>query len=322
MVLEPALSATWSAARHVAILASVTQRLLVVGESLVEFVRRERGLALSETGSWRGPFPSGAPAICADAAAVAGAEVAFVSTVGSDPFGRLVLHRLSNDRVDVGGIRMLDDAVTGTAFVAYGEDGSRTFVFHVADAAPGRINGADLGSSPEQADWIHVSGASLALSPAMAAAIMDAVERVVAHGGSVSFDPNLRPGSTGVADMPEAMARLLEVATVVLPAEGELDRLGVTAEGLAAEGKTVCVTAGAGGAQLLSKSGITEVRGHEVTEVDPTGAGDTFAGVFLATFLGTGDAHRAAVAANRAGAAHVAAMGPMERAAGWEVDLP
>jgi sugar/nucleoside kinase (ribokinase family) len=217
---------------------------------------------------------------------------------------------------------VLDDAVTGTAFVAYGDDGSRAFVFHVADAAPGRIKAADLGSAPERADWIHVSGASLALSPAMAAAIMEAVERVVAHGGSVSFDPNLRPGSTGVGDMPEAMDRLLEVAAVVLPAEGELDQLGVTADALAAQGKTVCVTAGSKGAQLFSKSEVSEVPGQEVTEVDPTGAGDTFAGVFLATFLRTGDAHGAAVAANRAAAAHVAAMGPMERAPGWDAHLP
>jgi sugar/nucleoside kinase (ribokinase family) len=292
-----------------------------VGESLVEFVRIERGVALSETASWLGPFPSGAPAICADAAAVAGAEVAFVSTVGSDPFGRSVLQRLSNDRVDVTGIRVLDEAVTGTAFVAYGDDGSRTFVFHVADAAPGCITAADLGLAPERADWVHVSGASLALSPAIAAVIMEAVDRVVAKGGKVCFDPNLRAGSSGVADMPEAMARLLEVATVLLPAEGELNELGVTADALAGQGKTICVTRGSRGARLISGSGVVDIPGEEVTEVDPTGAGDTFAGVFLATFLRTGDAHRAAVAANRAGAAHVAAMGPMERSAGWEADL-
>ncbi len=51
--------------------------------------------------------------------------------------------------------------MTGTAFVAYEADGRRNFIFHVADTAPGRITIADLGSAPERADWIHVSGASL-----------------------------------------------------------------------------------------------------------------------------------------------------------------
>jgi sugar/nucleoside kinase (ribokinase family) len=296
----------------------VPQRLLIVGESLVEFVRPERGFGLGEPGPFLGPWPSGAPAICADAAALSGGEVALVSTVGADPFGRLILERLIADKVDVSGIRVIDDAVTGTAFVAYGLDGSRSFVFHVADAAPGAITVADLGSAPERADWIHVSGASLALSPAMAAAIMAAVERVVAHGGNVSFDPNLRAGSHGVSDLPEAMGRLLEVAALVLPAEGELEALGVDPNALAARGTLVCITAGAEGARLYGTEGVTIVPGVPDSEVDPTGAGDTFAGVFLAVFLRTGDAHRAAIAANRAAAAHVAAMGPMERSAAWE----
>jgi tagatose kinase len=305
-------------ASFIAILAVVPQRLLIVGESLVEFVRPERGLGLSEPGPFVGPWPSGAPAICADAASLSGAEVAFVSTVGADPFGRLLLERLTKDGVDVSGIRELDDAVTGTAFVAYDLDGGRTFVFHVADAAPGSITVGDLGSAPERADWIHVSGASLVLSPTMAATIMAAVERVVVHGGSVSFDPNLRAGSSGVSELPEAMARLLEVAALVLPAEGELEALGVDVTMLVDRGTLVCETAGSEGARLHTSRGLTAIPGISVAEVDPTGAGDTFAGVFLATFLRTGDAHQAAIAANRAGAAHIAAMGPMERSATWE----
>lgn len=318
--VEVALSSTRKALRSVAILAVVPERLLIVGESLVEFVRPERGLGLGEPGPFLGPWPSGAPAICADAAALAGGEVALVSTVGADPFGRLLLERLITDGVDVSDVRVLDDAVTGTAFVAYDLDGSRSFVFHVADAAPGAITVAHLGSAPERADWIHVSGASLALSAAMAAAIMAAVERVVAHGGRVSFDPNLRTGSSGVSDLPEATARLLEVAALVLPAEGELEALGVDPDALAARGTVVCITAGAEGARLYGTGGVTGVPGLPVTEVDPTGAGDTFAGVFLATFLRTGDAYWAAIAGNRAGAAHVAAMGPMERIPTWKPD--
>jgi sugar/nucleoside kinase (ribokinase family) len=293
-------------------------RLLIVGESLVEFVRPERGLPWGEPGPFVGPFPSGAPAICADAAALAGANVALVSTVGSDPFGRLILERLTKDGVDVAGIGVLDSAVTGTAFVAYGSIGAREFIFHVAEAAPGRITAADLGSAPERTDWIHVSGASLGLSSAMSAVIMEAVERVVAHGGRVSFDPNLRTGSSGIEDPPEAMARLMEVASVLLPAEGELEAVGANIETLVRRGAVVCATAGDGGACLYDNQGVTEIAGIPVTEVDPTGAGDTFAGVFLATFLRTGDSRQAAIAGNQAGAAHVAAMGPMERDPSWE----
>jgi sugar/nucleoside kinase (ribokinase family) len=268
-----------------------------------------------------GPFPSGAPAICASAAATAGADVALVSTLGADPFGSLVIDRLKKDGVDVAGVRVVEDAVTGTAFVAYESDGSRTFVFHVADAAPGRIGSNDLGSAPESADWIHVSGASLALSEAMRLVIMRAVERVLAHGGRVSLDPNLRSGSSGVGDAAGAMARLLQVASVLLPAEGELTSLGLDIEEQLRDGTVVCTTAGAKGARLHRMDGVIDIPGNSVAEVDATGAGDTFAGVFLATFLRTGDAMSAAIAGNQAGAAHVSVMGPMERPAGWASEL-
>jgi len=49
--------------------------LLVVGEALVEIMRPRRGLPLDVPGPFEGPFPSGAPAIAADAAARSGADV-------------------------------------------------------------------------------------------------------------------------------------------------------------------------------------------------------------------------------------------------------
>jgi sugar/nucleoside kinase (ribokinase family) len=233
----------------------------------------------------------------------------------------LILERLTKDGVDVSGVAVIDGAVTGTAFVAYGLNGARDFIFHVADAAPGRISTAQLGSYPQEADWIHVSGASLGLSNSMSTVIMEAVERVVQQGGRVSFDPNLRTGSSGIEDPRQATARLLEIASVLLPAEGELETLRADVDAIVRRGVVVCVTGGANGARLYWEGQVIDVPGISVDEVDPTGAGDTFAGVFLATLLRTGDARLAAMEGNRAGAAHVAAMGPMERAASWEPGL-
>src|SRR5215204_3293387 len=64
-------------------------RLLVVGEALVEIMRPRPCIPLGVTGQFVGPFPSGAPAIAADAAARAGADVALFAAVGAVPFGRL-----------------------------------------------------------------------------------------------------------------------------------------------------------------------------------------------------------------------------------------
>jgi len=71
----------------------MTGRLLVVGEALVEIMRPHPGIPLDAPGPFTGPFPSGAPAIAADAAARAGADVALIATVGNDKFGRMLVRR-------------------------------------------------------------------------------------------------------------------------------------------------------------------------------------------------------------------------------------
>ncbi len=290
----------------------MTGRLLVVGEALVEIMRPRPGIPLDAPGPFAGPFPSGAPAIAADAAARAGADVALISTVGNDLFGRLLVRRLSDDGVDTSGIRIADDAVTGVAFVAYDGTGARKFIFHVADAAPARITRADLGSIPDGAAWIHVSGSSLALSESLAETVLAAVERVLAAGGRVSLDPNLRVGSAGAAAIPPGFDRLLEVASLVLASEGELEPFGTDAASLSRGGAVVCETLGKEGARLHHGGTVTEISGIPTEEVDPTGAGDAFAGTFLAVYVRSGDPVLAAREANAAGAARVKVLGPME----------
>jgi sugar/nucleoside kinase (ribokinase family) len=292
------------------------ERILVVGEALVEFVRTERGADLDGPWTYRGPYPSGAPAIAADAAALAGADVAFVSTVGSDPFGALVLDRLARDGVEIERIRRVAGATTGSAFVAYDDAGDRSFVFHVADAAPGHITSDDLAGEPERATWIHVSGATLALSGAMARVTLEAIERVFAHGGRLSLDPNLRPEATRAEEALGEIRRLCVRASLLFPDRSEAETLAVELEAAVRGGATVCVTRGREGVSVRHREVVDDIVGIPVEEVDPTGAGDTFAGVFLATFAAGADAHEAGVAANAAASSHVVAEGPMERS-GW-----
>ena len=287
--------------------------LLVVGEALVEIMRPETGLPLGAPGPFQGPFPSGAPAIVADAAARAEASAALIATVGDDPFGALLRSRLHSDGVDISGVRVDEEAVTGVAFVAYDDSGGREFVFHVADAAPARLRSEDLGSAPEEAAWIHVSGSSLSLSENIAETVLAAVERVILAGGRVSFDPNVRLGSAGVSAAPRGVERLLKVSSLLLPSKGELEPLGVDAAALSESGPVVvCETSGEDGVCVYHDGQATPIPGLATEEIDPTGAGDTFSGTFLAVYMRSGDPILAAREANAAAAAHVKALGPME----------
>ena len=48
--------------------------IITMGEMLVEIMREKEDMPLYEAHTFRGPFPSGAPAICMDAAARLGCK--------------------------------------------------------------------------------------------------------------------------------------------------------------------------------------------------------------------------------------------------------
>ena len=68
--------------------------ILIMGEILVEIMRDKEDIQLSEAGTFKGPYPSGAPAICIDAAARLGCRTALIGGAGKSDFGICMLERL------------------------------------------------------------------------------------------------------------------------------------------------------------------------------------------------------------------------------------
>ena len=285
--------------------------LLVVGEALVEFYRPARDVPLDRPGEMVGPFPSGAPAIFASVAARLGVPTELCSVVGDDPFGRLLVERLSKDGVDVCGVRVDPERTTATAFVAYSSNGERTFVFHVRDSAAGRLRLEDLGDRPERCEWLHVSGSAVALGASLGATAVEAVRRAKAAGARVSVDPNLRP-EVGAPDVRVTIAAMIEQADVVFPSEGELRALGLDEDRLVSGGVSVLTTLGPKGARVRGLDVDVLVPAPEVREVDPTGAGDTFAAGFVAARLKGFDPASAVRLGCERAARSVETIGPME----------
>jgi len=171
----------------------MSKKVLTVGEILVEIVATTKGDGFREPQPLVGPFPSGAPAIFIDQIGRLGTPAALISRVGDDDFGRLNLDRLIADGVDVSGIEVAKGEATGSAFVRYRPDGSRAFVYNIAHSATGKLTlTPDAEALMESCDHMHVMGTALS-APGLSQVAREAVARITARGGTLSFDPNLRP---------------------------------------------------------------------------------------------------------------------------------
>jgi fructokinase len=287
--------------------------ILAVGEALMELRRLTTDGAVAAPGEWAGPFPSGAPAIFASVAARLGAPVALAAAVGEDRFGHALLERLRRDGVRTGAVRAVAGRATALAFVAYDQTGGRDFWFSVHDSAAVEIEPAVIERAAGEADWLHVSGSTLAFGGALADAVEAAAAVVLRNGGRLSLDPNLRPDAPGRAR--ERTVRLARAAHVLFPSEGELAALGIGDDELLGGGALICHTMGRAGAVLAGRAlgpDPVAVAAPHADEVDPTGAGDTFAAAFVTALRdGAGPVPAAELACELA-ARSVGVLGAME----------
>ena len=296
--------------------------ILTIGEILVEIMATERGEGFLEPVKLIGPFPSGAPAIFIDQAARFGQPAAMIGCVGDDDFGRVNLNRLRGDGVDVSGIRIDPEAVTGSAFVRYRPDGSRAFVFNIKQSASGRIELDHAARAVlDRSDHLHVMGTAL-FSARIVDIVLQAAQAVKARGGTVSFDPNLRPEMLNLPGLRAACEELFRRCDLFLPSGPELtlfttakDEDSAVAEILARGVRAVVHKRGSDGAVYFDCAMRVAQPGFEVEEVDPTGAGDSFGATFVSCWLRDMPPAQSLAYAAASGALAVTRQGPMEGAA-------
>ncbi len=294
--------------------------VLVAGEALVEIMRPGTDLPLDEAGPFTGPYPSGAPAIAADALGLLGRRVGFIGAVGEDDFGRCVITRLAADGVDVRYLREIPDATTAIAFVTYFRDGRRRFLFHLRESAAVRLTTDDIDEAYlGDVAYLHLSGSTVAISDALHGQCLQLTDRVLARGGRLSFDPNFRPELLPAEEARDAFAPFVQRAAVLLPGvteaswlTGEADPLAAAWTLLARGPSLVVLKRGPAGATALTSAGRVDAPGFPVEEVDPTGAGDCFAAALLSALIDGRDLRTALRGATAAGALAVGRRGPME----------
>ncbi|MBP5237289.1 MAG: sugar kinase [Clostridia bacterium] len=290
-----------------------------MGELLVEIMRPSAGISLDKPDYFRGPFPSGAPAIFIDCAARMGAKCGIIGAVGDDDFGLCLTRRLSRDGVDISHVDTVRGISTGCAFVTYFDDGSRKFIFHIGNAACGAARSPSDGCE-KGAKYLHICGCSLSASERMGEEILATALKFLDAGAKISFDPNIRPELMRDDSSKAVIDDVVRNSSVILPGVGELllitgcQSVDSALDKLFRNPKleVVAVKDGKRGCRIVSGSEDFTMGIYPIEVLDSTGAGDCFdaAMVFgLNSGLSLKECARIATAASALG---VNGFGPME----------
>ena len=261
-----------------------------VGEALCEIMRIDTDAGLDTPELFKGPYPSGAPAIFIDTAAKLGTPSGLIGTVGNDAFGACIRRRLLADGADCSLLATNAMLSTAVAFVAYTSDGDRTFIFHIGNAAAGDIHYPE--HMPENVGIFHVMGCAMMPSPAMADCVMRAAEHYYEQGALISFDPNIRIESLHDQDLQELVRPIMERCSILLPGVEELmaitgaDSVDAALEKAFANPvlKVVVLKDGGRGCRVITREESFALPVCKVEVLDSTGAGDSFDAGFLTSY--------------------------------------
>ncbi len=299
--------------------------IAAIGELLVEFICTEKDGRNLRAAPYVGPFPSGAPGIFIDQAALVaaglGGRAVFAGAVGDDAFGRVVLNRLVTDGVDPALIRVVQGVPTGSAHVSYNSDGTRDFVFNIAHSAASHMPDMDTietGFVAAGVTVLHISGSMLG-DPAMRAQGLMLCRRLHARGVAISIDPNIRTELMTDAGYLSAVRAIMAMAHFILPSDADADLLfpdqtfaDWSAPLLAQGARAVVLKRGDQGCIARDAGGTVSLPAHPVTVIDPTGAGDCFCATFVTLMAAGWPMADTLARANAAGALAVGKLGPME----------
>lgn len=274
--------------------------VIALGEPLFEFNRRagDEGLWLEGHG--------GDTSNAAIAAARQGARAGYLTALGDDIFGQSFRALWRREGVDTSWVKTDAAAPTGLYFVTHGAQG-HAFSYRRAGSAASRYAPADVPRDYlADAKFLHVSGISQAV---MGAAVAQAIAHARASGVTVSYDTNLRlklwPLEQARAEIHAAVAQSQIVFTSLDDAEsltGRTDPMRIADFYRGLGPRLVVVKLGADGVFVLTDGQSRVLSGHRVKAIDATGAGDSFAGAFLAELAAGRDALAAAAYANAAAA--------------------
>lgn len=214
------------------------------------------------------------------AAAKSGAQVHFISRVGTDSFGKFMVEQLTKYGVDTNYVQKTANAKTGHAYITLNEAGQNDIV--IDHGANYQLSAKDIDNA---ADVIKSADCVIAQFETPVKTTIEDFKIAKDAGKATILNP-----APAIKKIPK---ELLNLTDIITPNETESavitgtkitspSDLTTNAASLQALGvKDVVITYGAKGSYLSAKDIEKLVPAFRVKAVDTTAAGDTFIGYFV-----------------------------------------
>jgi fructokinase len=261
------------------------QMIVSIGEALIDFIYQE-----TETAAVYQPVPGGSPFNTAIAMARLDVPTAFLSSISTDMFGKMLTRHLENNRVDLTAVIESENPTT-LAFAKI-VNGAAEYAFFSNGSADRSITAEAMAEVvsllPASPICYQIGSISLLLEPG-ASEIFSFIKNRP-EGILVSFDPNIRPSLVTNRDAYLArLAELFKESDVVKISDEDLvwifpgKSIDEAAAAIISYGAAVCVvTAGKKGVYWFSENTRHYLAARDITITDTIGAGDTFHAGLLA----------------------------------------
>jgi 2-dehydro-3-deoxygluconokinase len=247
-----------------------------------------------------------------------GIPSSWISALGDDELGDLILNRLRAEGVDTSAVRRVADRPTGLYLREEVAGRLRVYYYRSGSAASTLSPNAFDSSVLQGASFLHLTGITGALSGDCGNFLHWAARIGRNAGVRVSYDVNYRSRLWEPSAAQAATEALLPLVDLVFVSDDELGALWDLETDEALEYLTkagpaeVVVKLGAQGCVALINGERLTSAGFPARQIDPIGAGDAFAAGYLAASLWGWSPEKRLRTANAMGAFCVQTLGDYE----------
>lgn len=242
-------------------------------------------------------------------------HVQYITALGEDPISHQMLLGWEALGIDTQHVMQFPNLSPGLYWIHLSASGERTFSYWRKGSAASQWlkheNAVKTLDTLMEADWIYLSGVSLAILDSKdRARLLDFLVGYQANGGKIVFDSNYRPHLwKGLKEARECYRIILSITEVALLTDEDEAAIWQVAKTeipsvLVKLGcPTIILKQGKLGAKIISSDFTSFIPAQKVDKVrDTTAAGDSFNAGFLSVYLQQGSLEEACYAGHKVAA--------------------